>query len=119
MRGDLETASEWSSADSKYLQILAYILAGQNREQMACDLLEYALSNDRGNGEIMKALAGAYFLLGRFDDAVGRADQALAADQTAADAAGLKLIKSRAFHALGRTDDAERLMSEYVAERPD
>jgi len=117
MKSAATTVPAVTAADIKFLQVLAHVLASQNREQMAADLLEFALSQDPSNAEIQKALCGVYLLLERFDDSIRAGERALADHATAGEAGRLKLVMSKAHHALGRHADAERLMAEYIQTR--
>ncbi|MEM8622194.1 MAG: hypothetical protein AAGG47_01595 [Pseudomonadota bacterium] len=117
MTTELVLNSEWEAEDSIFLQVLAHILAGQNREQAACDLLEFALSEDPRNGDIMRALCGVYGLLERHDDAITMGDRALSAGQSGEDIARIKLVQSTAHQARGRTTEAELMMRDYITQR--
>lgn len=114
-QGSLPT--DWRPLDSTFIQHLAHVLASQNRESQAADLLEYVLAKDPNNGEAMKALTGVYFMMGHHDQAARMAERALKMRLPDQDAAAVQMIQARALHALGQSEEAERLMAAYLRER--
>lgn len=117
MTTEVAVDARWDPEDSIFVQVLAHILAGQNREQAACDLLEFALSEDPKNGDLMRALCGVYSLLERFDDAIRMGDAALSAGQDPENVARIKLVQSSAHQERGRTAEAEQMMRDYITQR--
>ena len=114
MTTGVEAETAWEREDSAFLQVLAYVLTNQNREQAAVDLLEYALAQDPENGDLMRALCGVYSLLERYDDAIVMGDAALSTGQRSDDVTRIKLIQSSAHHALGRAAEAEQALRDYI-----
>lgn len=117
MTTEIALNAEWEAEDTIFIQVLAHILAGQNREQAACDLLEFALSEDPQNAHVMRALCGVYGLLERHDEAIAMGDRALAAGQSNEDIARIKLVQSSSHQARGRTAEAEQMMRDYITQR--
>lgn len=108
---------DWTAKDTKVLQVLANVLAGQNRHDKAVQLLEYALDKEPDNASIKKALSGAYLFLGRSNDALDMADAALATETSEADRERLLLVRSRALWQCGQTDEARAEMQHYINQR--
>jgi len=117
--GRLGTArvNSWTSDDTRILQILASVLANQNREEAAVALLEYALGKEPDNSEVKQALSGAYLLIGHFAESLDMADKSLAAGATGGIRLNLLLVRSQALWGLERHKEAREAMSHYLSER--
>jgi len=117
--GRLGTAkvNGWAPDDTRILQILASVLANQNREETAVALLEYALGKEPENNEVKQALSGAYLLIGHYAEALDMADQALAGGARHVVREKLLLVRSQALWGLERREEARKAMDHYLSER--
>ena len=109
------TSGDWSNTDSLVLQILASTLAGQNREQKAADLLEYVLTREPENPEVVRALCGIYLMLERFDDALGMVERYERLIPPGDEIGDVMLVKSQALWEMGLSREATSVMSDYLA----
>ena len=108
------TSGEWSTTDSMVLQILASMLASQNREQKAADLLEYLLTREPENTEVLRALCGVYLMLERYEEAlttVERYERLVPKDGNTDD---VMLVKGQALWELGHSSEATSVMNDYL-----
>ena len=111
----LLTPEEWSNTDTKVLQVLANILASQNREAKAADLLEFALAREPENAELIKALCGVYLMLERYADALEMVERYQAAGETGPDRESVLMVKGQALWGLGLIPDAVAAFNEYLS----
>ncbi len=109
------TPDKWSNADTKILQVLASVLASQNREVKAADLLEYALAHEPDNPELIRALSGVYLMLERYADALDMVERYLSNSEKGPDRADVLMVKGQALWGLGRTPDAVAATNEYLS----
>ena len=108
----------WTETDTKVLHLLASLLTQQNREEKACELLEFALSRSPDNLEVMKALSAVCLLTRKNDRALELADTALSQIQERSDdRAPLLLVRSKALWGLGRETESRVAMDEYIWNR--
>jgi tetratricopeptide (TPR) repeat protein len=114
---EIVAPAEWSANDTKVLQVLANVLASQNREAKAADLLEFALNREPKNPEVLKALCGVYMMLERYSDTLEMIDRYVATGDTSAGYASLLLIKGQALWGLGREAEAVGTIKEYLSLR--
>ena len=115
--GELTTPEVWSRTNTKVLQVLANVLAGQNRETKAAHLLEFALAREPDNAELMKALCGVYLMLERYPDALDMAERYLKAEEAGPGRAPVLMVKALALWGQGLTSDAAATFNEYLALR--
>ena len=104
----------WNNTDSMVLQILATMLAGQNREQQAADLLEYVLGHEPDNLDVIKALCGVYLILDRHEDALDMADRYEQNLPPGADPGPVMMVKGQALWELGHSREAMAAMDSYL-----
>ncbi len=106
---------DWSPDDSKVLQILANMLASQNREAKAASLLEYVLERDPDNRDALRALCGVYLMLERYEDTVAMVDRYRAGNENDKHTTTLMIVKGQALWELGRTAEAQNIMDNYLS----
>ncbi|MCG8693874.1 MAG: hypothetical protein MI806_21940 [Minwuiales bacterium] len=111
----MATLEDWSATDTKVLQVLANVLASQNREAKAADLLEFALEREPENTELLKALCGVYLLLENYLAALEMAERYLASGHNGADRAGVLLVKGQALWGLGQEPEAVATIRDYLS----
>ncbi len=107
----------WSKTDSMVLQILANMLAGQNREQQAADLLEYACRQEPNNPDILRALCGVYAMLERHEEVLTMVERYERTVPTGTDLGALMMLRGQALWNLGRAAEATAVMNTYLARK--
>ena len=107
----------WTRTDSMVLQILANTLANQNREQSAADLLEYVLTHEPDNADVVRALCGIYLLLERNEEALAAIKRYEGLVPSASRTNEILMVKSQALWELGRTEEATTAMNDYLARK--
>ncbi|MEM1385251.1 MAG: tetratricopeptide repeat protein [Pseudomonadota bacterium] len=105
-------ADAWTSTDSAVLQVLASILASQNRPDEAADLLEYVMARDPGSSDARRAAAAAYLLAGRYSETL----DLIAAGTPPGRGDPLLLVKGQALWELGLTDEASLAVETYLGQ---
>ena len=105
----------WTGADTQVLQVLANLLSAQRRDEDAASLLEYAHAREPENAEVTLALASVYLILARHDDALACADRYLARFKGQPPKVEALLVRSRALWGIGRRDEAQATMDDYLA----
>lgn len=97
------------------LQVLANLMTGQRRDDDAASLLEFAHARDPENAEVHLALASVYLLLGRHTEALAFAERYLNAFGRPPPKVEALMVRSRALWGLGRRDEAQAAMDDYLA----
>ena len=111
----LPTPAVWSKTNTQVLQVLANVLASQNRETKAAHLLEFALDREPDNTGLIKALCGVYLMLERYPDALDMVERYLATGETGSGRTSVLMVKALALWELGLTSDAAATFNDYLS----
>jgi Flp pilus assembly protein TadD len=113
----LETATQVDPSHAPALAALGMTLADQKKYEAAIPPLEHSLQLAPSGYETKWALAKAYYFNGQYDDAVKTSQQAL--DESHGAAPDIELLSAQSLTAVGRFDDAAKLLRGYLKNHPD
>lgn len=110
-------SADWSANDSMVLQILANILASQNREAKAAGLLEYVLDREPDNHDVIRALCGVYLMLERYEDTLAMAKRYESVRPNNDHRGTVMMVKGQALWELGHTAEAKQIVDQFLLRR--
>ena len=111
------SSSDWSNTDSMVLQILANMLASQNREQKAVELLEYVLTRQPDNLAVIKALGGVYLLVERHEEALEMIERYERSVPEGGNHDDVLMVKGQVLWALGHETEATAVVNSYLTKK--
>jgi tetratricopeptide (TPR) repeat protein len=113
----LEKATQMDADNPRAFAALGMALSNQHKYEEAIPPLEKSIQLDPGGWETQWTLAKAYYYHERYGDALKASQQAL--DASKGEAPQIALLIAQSLTALGRYDDAAKVLRAFIADHSD